>query len=121
MSIIITKNAWKKLSNILKASSNNLGFLYSATTGGCNGFNFDLSLLDEKKYNSLENGKFITKLSEKDCNVYVDPLTELHLHGSTIDYVNEDINKGLFESKFVFLVNKKDTATCGCGTSFYKK
>ena len=31
----ITNSAWNKINNILKKSNNNLGFLYSVSSGGC--------------------------------------------------------------------------------------
>ena len=43
--INITKNAWTKLSSILNKSNNKNGFIFGVTSGGCNGFNFDLRLI----------------------------------------------------------------------------
>ena len=37
--INITENAWNKIVNINKKVIVNNGFLFSAKTGGCNGFN----------------------------------------------------------------------------------
>ena len=45
----------------------------------------------------------------------------MHLIGTEIDYIEEDINKGIFESKFVFNIDKKIASTCGCGVSFMPK
>ena len=47
MSIQVTRAAWAKMKEILHISKNRYGFVYSATSGGCNGFNFDLGLLDK--------------------------------------------------------------------------
>ena len=48
--IRVTKNAWNKMSRILSSTGNKYGFIYSASSGGCNGFNFELNLLDQKLY-----------------------------------------------------------------------
>ena len=41
-------------------------------------------------------------ISNDDITVYIDPLSELHLLGTTIDYINQDYIKNIFESKFIF-------------------
>ena len=59
MSIIhITKNAWRKMSNIIQLSKNPYGFIYSASSGGCNGFNFELNLLEKKIYEQITQNKY---------------------------------------------------------------
>ena len=40
--------------------------------------------------------------------LFVDPLAEMYIIGTTIDYINEDINNGIFESKFVYNVDAKN-------------
>ena len=119
--ILITKNAWKKMTEIIKQSKNLYGFVYSASSGGCNGFNFDLELLDKKTHNNIIKNKYLTVLSNKDIKLYVDPLSEMHLLGTTINYITEDYSRGQFENKFIFDVNKDLMTTCGCGTSFTPK
>ena len=121
-SIQITQNSWKKMSNIIKLSKNKYGFLYSASSGGCNGFNFNLDLLDKKTFLSISQTTFHTHLSFDDTtHLYVDPLSELHLHGTSIDYITEDITKGQFENKFIFNVDPNLMTSCGCGISFSPK
>tara|TARA_Y100000389_G_scaffold153331_1_gene153531 strand:- start:4437 stop:4805 length:369 start_codon:yes stop_codon:yes gene_type:complete len=119
--IQITKLAWKKMSSIIRQSKNKFGFLYSAEAGGCNGFNFNLNLMNQNEYDTISNTRFITKYENDDTCVYVDPMTEMHLFGTTIDYIEEDFAKGLFENKFVYHVDKDLMRTCGCGTSFTLK
>ena len=121
MSISITKKAWSKVRNILRKSENQLGFLYSANSGGCNGFNFQLTLLDEDTHKKLTNMKYHTVLEENGSHVYVDTMSEIFLQGTRIDYIQEDITKGQFESKFVFDVDKDLMNSCGCGISFSLK
>ena len=121
MSISITRKAWSKVRNILRKSDNQLGFLYSASSGGCNGFNFQLTLLDEKTHKELTNMKYHTVLEENGSHVYIDTASEMFLQGTRIDYIQEDITKGQFESKFVFDVDKDLMNSCGCGISFSLK
>ena len=121
MSISITRNAWSKVRKILRKSDNQLGFLYSANSGGCNGFNFQLTLLDEETHKKLTNMKYHTVLEEDGSHVYVDTVSEMFLQGTRIDYIQEDITKGQFESKFVFDVDKDLMNSCGCGISFSLK
>ena len=44
--INITKNAWTKIHAILE-SQNAKGMLFIAESGGCNGFNYKLDLLND--------------------------------------------------------------------------
>ena len=120
-SIKVTKNAWNKMSQIIRLTKNQYGFLYSASSGGCNGFNFELNLLKEDEYKKIRNNKFYTVLNDKNTNLYVDPLSELYLLGTSIDYVTEDFSSGEFESKFKFGINKELMTSCGCGVSFSPK
>ena len=119
--ISVTKNAWKKMAEIIKMSTNHYGFLYSSSSGGCNGFNFVLELLNKKKHNNIIKNKYLTVLNDNDTKLYVDPLSEMLLLGTSIDYITEDYSKGQFENKFIFDVNKDFMTTCGCGTSFTPK
>ena len=42
----------------------------------------------------------------------------MYLLGTTVDYIQEDYGKGIFESKFKFEINKEKMSSCGCGISF---
>jgi len=122
--IQVTVNAWQKISEIMIQSNNKYGLLYSASSGGCSGFNFDLGLLDKPTYKKMSKMKYVTILMDTDHRlpkVYVDPMSEMHLLGTTIDYITEDYSKGQFENKFIFEVDKDLLLTCGCGTSFTPK
>ena len=119
--INITKNAWKQMSTIINLTKNKYGFIYSASSGGCNGFNFELNLLNKKIYNQIIQNKFLTILNKQNTKLYVDPISEMYLLGTTIDYISEDYTKGQFESKFQFDINKDLMSSCGCGISFSPK
>ena len=119
--INVTLKAWLKMSDIINKSKMNYGFLYSCSSGGCNGFNFELNLLEKDMYKQITQKKFYTVLNEGDTQLYIDPMSEMFLLGTTIDYVSEDFTKGEFESKFQFKINKDKMSSCGCGISFSPK
>ena len=97
-------------------------FIFSANSGGCNGFNYNLSLLKEENISQYLNSKIPTNIMEKkDVKVIIDPMTEFLLFGTTIDYISEDFDKGIFENKFTFIPDKNLNSSCGCGISFTPK
>ena len=115
--IDITKAAWKRLSEI-QASQNAHGFLFAAESGGCSGLSYKLDLL-QKEENAvvIGNGKIPTTIITREgSRVYVDPLSEMFLVGAKIDYVEQNIGRGVFDSKFTF--EHEAAMTCGCGSSF---
>jgi iron-sulfur cluster assembly protein len=119
----ITQSALSKLAKIVK-STHNYAFLFSANSGGCNGFNYDLSTINKEEFDTLENSNilgFTNILEHEDIIFAVDPLAEIYLLGTTIDYIKEDYSKNIFESKFVFIPDKNIATTCGCGVSFNPK
>tara|TARA_Y100000590_G_scaffold423605_1_gene529668 strand:+ start:94 stop:501 length:408 start_codon:yes stop_codon:yes gene_type:complete len=122
--ISVTNNAWNKIIEISK-KQNAFCFLFSAATGGCNGFNYELNLLDKKEYEDFYNtssGKFEpTMMTRNNAKIMIDPSTEFLLFGTTIDYIYENYSKGIFENKFVFIPDKNLTSSCGCGISFTPK
>ena len=119
--ITITDNAWYKIATILsqvnKTKTSEPSMLFSINGGGCNGFKYDLNIdteinTDQDKY---EKYMFIENNNNR---VYIDPISELYIIGTTIDYIKEDFNKNIFESKFIFIPDKTLATNCGCGTSF---
>ena len=119
--IQVTKNAWVKMSQIINASKNKYGFIYSASSGGCNGFNFELNLLEKNMYDEIIKRKFYTVLNNDPTKLYIEPVSEMYLLGTTVDYIQENYGKGIFESKFKFEINKEKMSSCGCGISFSPK
>ena len=117
--IIVTNNAWIKLINIIKKSNNN-SFMLSASSGGCNGFSYQFNMITDDKYNEVLKDKPVIE-NNQNVNVLIDPKSEFLLLGTTIDYLKQDLNKGVFEGKFVFIPDKKLANNCGCGSSFNNK
>jgi len=119
--INVTKKAWSKMHHIILETNNPFkSFVYYAESGGCNGFNFKLELLDYD-YESKNTHKFSTILNDNDIKLYIEPLSEMYLIGTTIDHVNENYTKCVYESKFLFIPNKDLMNSCGCGISFSPK
>jgi len=69
----------------------------SVQGGGCSGFTYVWDTTD---------------LEPTVGNLYVDPIAEMFVLGSTIDYVEE------LGGSFLKVVNPNATASCGCGESF---
>ena len=115
--INVTANAWKKMGSIIQKSNNKNGFIFGANSGGCNGFNFDLRLIEKEEQQEIMKMK-PSILTNDGVNLYIEPLSEMHLIGTTIDYINEDFSKGISENKFVYKIDKKLASSCGCGVSF---
>jgi len=114
--LIVTNSAWGKLISIIRNSNNN-SFMLSATSGGCNGFNYNFRMISDNKYKELVKQKPVME-NNQNVNVLIDPKSEYLLLGTTIDYLKQDLKKGVFESKFIFIPNKNIAHTCGCGNSF---
>tara|TARA_B100000035_G_C20829107_1_gene477852 strand:- start:273 stop:680 length:408 start_codon:yes stop_codon:yes gene_type:complete len=123
--IKITDNAWKRMSNVIK-DRRARGFIFSAESGGCNGFNYKLTLFKdlyeiENMENTQKTSLKATKIENNGVEVYIDPLSEMFLLGSTIDFISEDFSKNIFENRFTFEPDKTLATTCGCGISFNPK
>ena len=123
-SIHVSHRAWDKLIEISKAQSNQ-SFLFSATGGGCNGFNYKLNLIDNEAYKNITDSN-MRKIKpsvfiKQNTNLLIDPMSEFLLLGTTIDYVREDYSNGIFENKFIFIPDKTLATSCGCGISFTPK
>ena len=72
--IKITENAWKKMESIIKQSNNNIGFLFSVNSGGCNGFNYNFNLFEKSEFNNFNTKKVkISCIEKNNIKVYIDP------------------------------------------------
>ena len=119
--IRITDKAWSKMINVC-ATENKQRFLFSATSGGCSGYNYKLELLEDTEYEKISNNKFkFTTLERENCKLIIEPMSEFLLLGTIIDYISEDYSKDIFENKFIFTPDKTLASGCGCGVSFTPK
>tara|TARA_B110000971_G_scaffold105612_1_gene108393 strand:+ start:69 stop:473 length:405 start_codon:yes stop_codon:yes gene_type:complete len=121
--ISITNNAWTKIITIA-TSEKMSGFLFLAKNGGCNGFNYNLDLLSKSKLEEIivTNKRIPPTIFEKEnVKVVIDPLSEMLVLGTNIDYIFENYSEGIYENKFIFQPDKTLNSACGCGISFNPK
>ena len=114
--LTVTDNAWNKILEISKKQGIS-HFLFSATSGGCHGYNYELSLMKQKDFEkSFESTIKPTYVTKKNIHVVIEPLSEFLLLGTTIDYTTT-----AFDNKFIFIPDKDLASSCGCGISFTPK
>jgi len=119
--ITISTNAWDKITDIL-SKSDKFAFVFFATGGGCNGFNYKLESIDEKKFDNLTAARPLPVIiTNSETQVVIEPMSEMLLLGTTIDFIEEDYSKNIFESRFIFTPEKDFATSCGCGISFTPK
>ena len=121
--IVVKNSAWNKMKSIATKTNNNL-FIFSAKAGGCSGLNYSLEQTTHKELEDIFPKKSKlpkTIVTNEELEIYIDPLSEMYILGTTINFINEDYTKGLYESKFEFIPDSTRAATCGCGISFYLK
>ena len=120
--INVTENAWTKISNILKKNNNNTqAMLLDISSGGCNGFNYKFNIINPLENKKISNYSVVISPNNLSNKIYIDSMAEFYVLGTTIDYIKEDFNKNIFESKFLFTPDNSLTTNCGCGTSFSLK
>ena len=119
--ITISTKAWSKMADIL-IKSDKFAFMFLATGGGCNGFNYKLETIDEKKFDNLtaEEPSPIV-VTNSNTQVVIEPMSEMLLLGTSIDFIEENYSKNIFESRFIFTPEKDFATSCGCGISFSPK
>ena len=88
----------------LKSVSNGDYVSLGVKGGGCSGFQY---VWDHS--NNWPDVKWSDPIDEV---LVVDPLAELYVIGSTIDYVTE------LGGSFLKIINPTATSSCGCGESF---
>ena len=81
------------------------GLRVSNVGGGCSGFQYNLGLDDSPREDD-------TVIEQGGVKLFLDPISQQYVYGTTIDYVN-----GLHGAGFKF-VNPNAARTCGCGSSF---
>ena len=105
MSITLTENAAKHVSNFLSRRGKGVGLRLGVRTTGCSGLAYKIEYADEIQ---PEDHRF----DSHGITVVVDPKSLPYLDGTELDFAKEGLNEGFkFNNP-----NVKDE--CGCGESF---
>jgi iron-sulfur cluster assembly protein len=103
----ITDGAAKRIKELLaKRGKPSVGIRVGLRTKGCSGLSYTLEYADK-----IEDHDEVIKA--KDVTVIIDPKAIMFLLGTTMDFVESDL-----ESGFQF-VNPNEKGRCGCGESFH--
>ncbi len=104
--ITFTPGALTAIKEFIEAEgSPDHGLRVAVVGGGCNGFQYDLALEENKREPDLE-------LKISGIRVFIDSMSLEYLRGTEIDFV-----KNLSGSGFIFK-NPNSTQSCSCGQSF---
>ena len=105
--ITITNLAKYKIKDLITSNSGKSAYLY-LKGGGCNGFNYIFTILNEdKKPSKLDEIYNI----DNEHNLYLCGKSLMFILGTKIDYIED-----LMGSRFDF-TNDNISSKCGCGTS----
>lgn len=105
MSITLSDNAAKHVTNYLTKRGRGIGLRLGVRTTGCSGMAYKLEFVDDQH---SEDVVFDTN----GVRVFVDPKSLPYLSGTELDFAREGLNEGFkFNNP-----NVKDQ--CGCGESF---
>ena len=106
MVLFLTDVAVEKVKEVINREGlKDGGLRVSIVGGGCSGFQYNLGLDDSPREDD-------TVIEQGGVKLFVDPISQQYVYGTTIDYVN-----GLHGAGFKF-VNPNAARTCGCGSSF---
>ena len=100
--ITLTERAKKYLNSIDRDSSNHVSL--SVKGGGCSGFQYVWGMKND--YPEVNWSDPIDDI------LVIDPLAEMYLLGSEVDYITE------MGGSYLAVKNPMQTSSCGCGESF---
>jgi len=104
--LALTDVAVEKVKEVMSREGlKNGGLRVSIVGGGCSGFQYNLGLDETPREDD-------TIIEQDGVRLFLDPISQQYVYGTTIDYVN-----GLHGAGFKF-VNPNAARTCGCGSSF---
>ncbi|MGB0934648.1 MAG: HesB/IscA family protein [Alphaproteobacteria bacterium] len=105
--VTITDNAAEHIRKLIASrGKDTYGVRVSLKTKGCNGLSYALEFADDKQ-------PFDEVVESHGLKILIDPKAIMFLLGTTMDYVDEDLESGF---KFV---NPNEKGRCGCGESFH--
>lgn len=106
MNIEITESAAKRVNQLIKQNEQNMVALrVSVDGGGCSGFMYQYSLIEQ-----VDDNDFI--LNMHGVKVAIDQMSQPFLNGCRIEFIEE------LGSSFFQITNPNASAKCGCGNSF---
>jgi iron-sulfur cluster assembly protein len=105
MSITLTENAARHVSNYLAKRGKGIGLRLGVRTTGCSGLAYKLEFADALNSEDQE-------FESRGIKVLIDPKSLAYLEGTELDYTREGLNEGF---KFN---NPNEKDRCGCGESF---
>jgi iron-sulfur cluster assembly accessory protein len=103
--IVLSQTAGKRIRRVLDTEAGMKALRVSVEGGGCSGFSYKFDLTDTIAEDDLT-------LNEAGGVVVIDPVSQMYMGGSVIDFVDDLIGQS-FQIR-----NPNATASCGCGTSF---
>lgn len=104
--IQISDTAAQHIQNLMEQGGEDAkGLRIGVKARGCSGMMYYMEYASEEQQGD-------ELVEDKGVRVYVDSASLLHLLGTEIDYVSNDLEEG-----FVFN-NPNETGRCGCGESF---
>ncbi len=103
--ITVTDAAARRIEQIVASEPEGTMLRVSVEGGGCSGFQYAFKLVREHEDDDLV-------LVNGDARVLIDPVSQLYMADSQIDFVDDLIGAA-------FKINNPNAvASCGCGTSF---
>ena len=104
--LTLTNKAIEYMSAILKSKPKGEYVTLGVKGGGCAGFTYVWGLTTDEGIEHVEWSKPINGV------LVLDPLAEMYVFGSEIDYITE------LGGSYLSLKNPQSTSSCGCGESF---
>ena len=104
--VTVTDKAIEYMKTVIDFNSPGAYGTLAVKGGGCAGFQYVWGLTSDER---LSHVKWSTPIEDV---LVLDPLAEMYVIGSTVDYITE------LGGSFLALKNPQSTSMCGCGESF---
>ena len=104
--VTVTDKAIEYMKTVIDFNSHGAYVTLAVKGGGCAGFPYGWGLTSDER---LSHVKWSTPIEDV---LVLDPLAEMYVIGSTVDYITE------LGGSFLALKNPQSTSMCGCGESF---
>lgn len=106
MQFEVTDRAFARIGELINIdSSPKIGLRIAVDGGGCSGFIYNYSLVD-----NAQDDDYV--LEKNNIKIVIDPLSQQFLEKCKLEYI-EELGSAYFQ-----VINPNATAKCGCGNSF---